>query len=349
MADAALPLASAHTLAAMMRGTRGQAVELGNGLSNLLPMTLVALARLGAEPPRLVAFADGFRALHDPEPAPPERRALDEHDWRHHLGQRSQEGAYRQFFAREVACDGWAAAQRLYLPVLVIGIAAGGLAALMRLAYGNLCEDPDEIATALGYWATTFLPLREAGSGSQIAGTDRPTEILDLLRGRDALCHLSPPTGLAWHWMRGVASRPEFPAVVDVLRPAPDLLARVANASLALAAAAPDLEQLSPIEVAHWLRVLEPVWPDPGLAVRYAWQAIAAAYPSMGMPALADARALNALRRRTAPSWPELARLAVQADDERAICFTFSAREEAGFYQEPLYRVLAARRLGCLS
>ena len=51
------------------------------------------------------------------------------------------------------------------------------------------------------------------------------------------------------------------------------------------------------------------------------------------------------MRRRPAPDWPDIFRVAVERNDEHDLSFTFSASEEEKVRPDPLYRVLAARRL----
>jgi hypothetical protein len=54
-------------------------------------------------------------------------------------------------------------------------------------------------------------------------------------------------------------------------------------------------------------------------------------------------------RQTPVPDWPEISATACQSDDEHDISLTFSAREEWKFYGDPLYQVVAARRLGLIS
>ena len=146
--------------------------------------------------------------------------------------------------------------------------------------------------------------------------------------------------------MREAAAQPDFPPVVDLLAETPDMLPRLARTSLALMAGDMTFEALHAVTAIHWVRLVGDAWPDPGLAARYVWQALAAVYPKIGMPPLPGADVLEALRAQPAPPWPEIAARAVASDDEHDLSFSFSAMEEEKVYGDRLYRVLAARRLG---
>lgn len=334
-------------IGALIRQSAAASFEFGHCLSNHLPMVLPILDRLGASPERCAAWAETYTNANGLRPAPPDQGRIDAESWREHLGRRELEGDYRGFFAREVARLGARETERLYLPVLVPGIAASALHALMRLAYAHLREDPAEVGAALGYWAATWLPLGAAGRASPIS--EDPAALLDALRGIEALRHVEPPpSDLLWHWMREVAAQPEFPPVVDLLAETPDMLQHLARTSLALMAGTMTFEALHAVTATHWLRLVGDAWPDPGLAARYVWQALAAVYPKIGMPPLPDARALDAMRAQPAPPWPEIAARAVASDDEHDLSFCFSAMEEEKVYGDGLYRVLAARRVGLL-
>jgi hypothetical protein len=331
----------------LLRRAAGYSAEFPPFMANHLPMVLVILDRLGAPAERLETFFERYAAASGLVPAPADGGRIDPGNWTLHLGDRGLEGDYRGFFAREVGRLGVAETERRYLPALVPGIAASALHALMRLAYGHLRADRAEIATALGYWAATWLPLGAAGRAAAI--TAEPAELLDALRGIEALHRLEPESDLLWHWMRAAAARPEFPPVADLLAPSDDLLARMSGASLALMAGTMSFEALHAVTSVHWLRLVGAAWPDLALAARFVWQAIAAVYPKMGFPEPASAERLDALRRLQAPPWPEIARHACASDDEHDISFTFSAMEEERAYGDRLFRVLAAKRLGLVA
>jgi hypothetical protein len=213
----------------------------------------------------------------------------------------------------------------------------------MRLAYGVMRDDLAEIATALGYWAATYLELGRATGAPPL--TNDPVEVLAKLRPIEAFREVTTELDLLWHFMRAVAARPEFAPVVDWLAIGPDTATRVREASLALYAGTMDFCALHAVTGCHWLRLIAPVSPDPSLALRYFWQSIAALYPKIGFPDLPDPETLEAWRRAPCPDWPEIEQAAVASDDEHDLSLTFSAREEWKAQGDRLYQVVAARRL----
>ena len=324
---------------------RSFSVEFDPFMANHLPMMLVALDRMGASGERLGGHFETYRAASKLKPAPAGSGRVSGGNWTVHFGERGYEGDYRAFFAAEVQRHGIDEAQRRYLPQLVPGIAASALHAMMRLAYANLEHDADEAGSSLGYWAMGFLPLRFAGKSEPV--TDDPAAILERLRAIEDLHAVPPPEpDLLWRWMREVSRRAAFPPVVDWLQAGEDGLARVAAASRTFMAATMTFEALHALTGCHWLRLIAPHWPDEGLAVRYFWQAICAVYPKIGMPALPPPEAVDEIRHRACPDWPEILKVACSSDDEHDISLTFSAHEEALHYGDRLYRVIAARRLG---
>jgi hypothetical protein len=312
-------------------------------LANHLPMVLVAMQRLGGSDARLREFFATYREMNRLVPVPPAIARIDRANWTAGMGDRAREGDYRAFFEGEVARLGARAAITAYLPTLLLGLAASATHGFMRLAYGVMRDDADEIAIALGYWAATYLELGAATGAAPI--TDDPAEVLARMRGVESYRHVETELDLLWHFMRAVAAKPEFRGVVDWLAIGPGSLARVRAASLALYAGTMDFCALHALTGCHWLRLLEPVLPDPGLALRYFWQAIASLYPKIGFPDLPDAATLETWRNAPCPDWREIAAAAARSDDEHDLSLTFSAREEFRTFGDRLYQVVAARRM----
>jgi hypothetical protein len=223
------------------------------------------------------------------------------------------------------------------------GLAASATHGLMRLAYGVLRDDEEEIAIALGYWAATYLELGAAEGNAPV--TDDPAEVLLRMRQVDSFRCVETELDLLWHFMRAIAAKPEFRPIVDSLAIGPGTAARMREASLALYAGTMDFCALHAVTGCHWLRMLRPATPDPQPALRYFWQAIAALYPKIGFPELPDAEAVEGWRRLPCPAWPDIDAAAVRSDDEHDLSLVFSAREEFRTFGDRLYQVVAARRM----
>ncbi len=338
------------TLERLLAESRGFSFEFGHALANHLPMLLVILGRLGADDRRLERYFETYRDGNGLRPPPATVAAITAADWTEHLGHREREADYRAFFASELRRLGARDLQRAYLPTLLPGICASALHALMRLAYAHLDTDPEEVARALAYWATTFLTLAPATGAAPV--TSEPAEVLARVALRPELLAVRPECDLLWHAMRDVGRHPSFAPVVDWL--AVDAttdgvtLARCAAAALALFAAEGDFCALHALTGAHWVRLLPAEAADRATLLRYFWQGVAAVYPKMGMPPVASPEAMAALRAAACPDWPEIAAAAVASDDEHDPSLVFSAMQEEAANGDPAYRRVAARRVGLL-
>ena len=342
-----LTTARGAVLDTLLADSRRFSVEFGPTLANHLPMVLVALTRLGASDQRLRQYYAFYRDTNRLRPVPGDGGRIGRDNWREHRGERSLEGDYRAFFAGEVGRLGAAAAERAYLPDLVTGVGASALHALMRLAYAEMTASEAEIGLALGYWAATYLPLAPSGGAAPV--TDDPAAVLLRLRDCPGLLEIEPETDLLWHAIRAVGRDPRFAPVIDWLAIDETTLARMAGASLVLLAATMDFCAVHAVTGSHWIRLIPADRVDRALLIRHFWQAIAAVYPKMGLPALPDADTVAAMRQAPCPPWPEIAAAACASDDEHDHSLVFSAWQEEEAYGDPLYRRVAARRVGLIA
>ena len=345
----ALPLAAPSpeaddTLDDLLQGARRDSVEFPPALANHGPMAVSILQLLGASPARLREYFATYRAANGLVAVPPGVATIQRETWTRHLGDRSREGDYRDFFAREVARLGMRDTVRRYLPPLLPGLAGSALHPLMRLAYGIARNDPAEVGVSLGYWAACFLALPPATGAPP--DTDDPGTVLARVAAMEGLRAI-PVFDHLWHGIRAVGADPDFAPAVDWLRIGPGTTARVAETSLALFAGTMDFAALHAVTGTHWVRLVASVCPDP-LLLRHFWQAVAALVPTIGCPALPTAEALHAWRECPCPPWPEIVAKTIQSDDEHDISLVFSAKAEEAVYGDRLYRVVAARRMGLI-
>jgi questin oxidase-like protein len=343
-----VPPSAQHELARdtaerLIAATRHHSAEYPMVLASHLPMLLEIHCRLGASARRLCDFADFYNGCNQVPPLPPAIAPITHAHWQDALGDRSRECDYRRFFADEIQRIGGLAAIRRYLPQLGRGIGASALHALMRLAYGVLRQDDAEIATALGYWAATWLPLRDEPAGPP--DTDEPLALAVAMQKIAAFRQVEVETDLLWHWMRAVGCKDEFAPLIGRLKIGADVLDRVTAASLALYASTLSFEGLHAMTGSYWIRIISPHVDDPGQLVRYFWQAILAVYPKIGMPTPLDTEQLSALRALPAPPAAEIAAAAVASNDEHHPSLVFTAFQEHARTGDPLYLVLAAKRV----
>ena len=142
--------------------------------------------------------------------------------------------------------------------------------------------------------------------------------------------------------MKAAAELPEFQAKIDALAPDDNTLAALAATTVRIYADSDDFTALHAVTGTHAFRLLQPFIAPPELGLRYFWQAVLAAYVSVGAPRVVDPPASDV------PDWNESLGRARASLDEHKIKLVDVAHEQGAFYADPLYRRAAARRLGLL-
>lgn len=307
--------------------------QFGGGLSNHVSMGLYSLFALGGNDERLVRFAQSERRRLEPWPETP-GLVLGPQSWTTRLGQEQAFSAYQALFASEIARVGRERTLRAYLPGLMPGVAAGAFHALIRTAYGVRFDDDREVADGLAYWAAAFLPLGPLGP----AGQERePRAVLARMASEASLAEATLPKGFIFPRMRAAAAVPAFAPLASSLREGEQTLTGIAAAVLELYVATGDFTALHAVTATHAYRLLSP-YLEPG-AVRHHFQAIAAAFVSIGAPRL------GASPSQAAPAWPEIVGRTLESLDAHDIKLVDIAREEEAHYRQPTYRRAAARRM----
>lgn len=333
--------AHSETLKRLLAAGETDDAEYHGGLSNHLPMTLIALEKLGASSSRLEAYFDAYQTKLEPlqqAQAQPTRAT-----WKTALGGHRHYAAFAAFFTAELSRNGKAETLRTYLPELFEGVAAGAFHALIRLGYALDANHDAETARALAYFASRYQPL---GATSQPSGKTRhlqsrsshPQALYRQLSQHPEFGNRHFTHGFIFENMEEVALLPEFGGVIDWINIDSQTLNRLAAAHLAIYLQTCSFVALHLVTSAHALRLVLPYLPKPDAALRFYWQASAAAYIAIGAPAISPA-ALS----EEAPTWESLIVEAVQSPDDHLIKFTYTCREEATAYQTSLYRLAAAR------
>ncbi|MDR3373878.1 MAG: questin oxidase family protein [Ancalomicrobiaceae bacterium] len=325
---------------------RQDSVEFPRYLANHAPMVLMALDRLGASSDRLDNWYDAYRAKNGLVPLPPPVAPITEETWRASLGDRSREADYRAFFTIEVQRLGLPLAISQYLPTLIPGVAGSALHPLMRLAYAVLNNDPVEAGAALGYWATTYLPLPAAGRHP--ATTEDPGQVLAMVGEIEGTRGYEVEIDLLWHHIRHVSGLTGFAPLVDRLKFTSDTPRLMAATALALFAGTMDFSALHSVTGLHWIRLIAPNLENPEPLYRAFWQVIAALVPHIGFPSLPGPDELAAMRAVSAPPWEDIKLAAIASNDEHDISLVYSAWSEEQVWRDSLYRVVAARRVGLI-
>ncbi len=297
------------SLPELLRDARARfAPEYEGGLTNHLPMCLVALHRLGAPEDRLAAFAAAYGARL--APAAPWPRALA--------------------FAHEVGAEGIDGALRRHLRSLLPGLAGAAFHGVIRVAYGALAKDDDEVATGLAYLEDNALVLEE---GSGPAGRESDVGALaERLRG------IPKPAGRTiTERLNVVAADPRFQEAVGELAVDKSTLSQVSGLGARWYLSADDFASLHVLTGAHAVRLLRPWTQDERAADRALAVAALACFVVSGCPPRVDARGLahaddkEIKARATASDDDHLAKLALSCLDEEAAC------------DDRIYRIVATR------
>jgi hypothetical protein len=325
------------TLAELLERQGQYHAEYRGGLSNHLPMALVALARMGAPADRLRLYARLYeRRL---ELAPEGGKILSQERWSLSLGRRARYADFLATFQQAIAEKGWPQLLRDALPALMPGCGAAAFHPLIRLGYALEAEAPREVVIALAYWSARYLPLGGAPDTEARPFSDDPETLLSRLAADPAFSHHPDEDALIDAEMKRAAAAPEFEPVIGWLEIGPDSPRRLARAALRLYAATGDFTALHMLTGLQAARLALPYCANAKTALRWLWQALAAAYLSIGKPAFTDRR----LPRTTAaPGWPAILKLAVAASDEHVIKLVYSCWVEDEAYADPLYRTVAS-------
>jgi hypothetical protein len=299
------------------------------GLSNHLPMALIALDRMGASPARLEAFYARYapRLARRGQPDTP----LDPRDsWG---VARNFEGVFAYFRAL-LAAQGKERVLQIWLPVLMPGVATGAFHPMIRLAYAVDAYEESEMAFGLASWVTEHRSLDGLGAPTRRTLDD----IVQSLSHQVAQHALH--SGLIIDRLVEVS---QLPAVrLAATQPEHLQFADVANFAIRMYAAREDFTVLHMVTGCHAFRLLIPYLDDVANATRHLWHAMMLAYLSTGL----TPQRLNAASAATNLDWPRCLARAVQSDNDHVIKLAYTAWREASVTQDPLY-LYAACRIAC--
>lgn len=301
--------------------------EYGSGLSNHLPMAMLALHRLGANEARMQAFAEGYASKLQPA-APP--LAWPPGDaWTPRLGELAAEPAYRGLFMQWLALEDPNSVLHQVLPRLMQGCGGAAFHGLIRTAHAVESAHPQELVNALAYWACRWF---DPGAQEVVpAGETDPAAVLRSLPvPRHALAGR-----LIFERMQAVAAQPGFAAAVARLQVTDSTLQQLACGAAQLYARSGNFTLLHLLTSAHALRVLMP-WldDDPTTTVQAYWRAFAAAWAASGASEAAPVKLL---------SWSQVVACALRADDEHVVKCVDSCREQFRVYGGDVWLAAASR------
>lgn len=312
--------AISSTCSALLADARCHGPLYGPGFSNHLPMALIALDRMGAQPAVLEGFAAGYRQRLQPagdaEPVT-DPLAL--------LGRHANYAGLERFFGAAVATEGEGAVLHRWVPLLMPGLAAAGFHAMIRLAYALEARDRGELCAALAFWALAYKPLPVPAT--------RCNEPVDAIAARIAAA-TGDGSGAGQTIGARMAAVERNPALEDA-QPASLVLHDVAAFALGAFHASADFMLLHTVTACHAFRGVVRYVDDREAALRQLWQAVLVAWLA------AEREGRRAVP--TAAGWDEIEASAMQSTDDHVIKVCYTARAEFGEYGDTRYLEIAAR------
>jgi hypothetical protein len=302
-------------------------------------MALVAKRGLGADADELLRFAAAYSSRVVAIDAPSTQ--LDGNTWRSAIGDYDAAADLRAYFVRQVADAGSDETLRLHLPALLAGISGAAFHGVIRLAYAIEVSSPSRIAAGLAYLAETGQALKELAPGA-VSTTD-PIAILAKLSTTSGLPVPTKQMRIDDE-MRAVAQSDIFDAAVASLEVTDETDELLARAALHLYASTDDFTALHGVTGCEAISSIRPWVDDQQLLSRFAFQALVAAYLSIGAPHLWSRDRLDEFVGSNESDPMNVATIAAFNDDEHVSKLVYTARRSWTKTADPLYLAVAARK-----
>jgi hypothetical protein len=314
------------------------------GLTNHLPMALVAKEGLGADADELARFAKLYSSKITALDAPSVH--LNDTTWTLAIGSRDAAADLRSYFISRVAEEGPDEALRTHLPALLPGVSGAAFHGVIRLAYAIEVSSPSRIAAGLAYLAEVGAPLRAPAPGD-VTSQD-PSEILAELAKSPNL-PAPPKLRNITEEMSAVAQSDLFDATVSSLEITGDTIHHLAEAALHLYASTDDFTALHGVTGVEAISRLRPWIDDTELLSRFAFQALVAAYLSIGTPPLWSRDHLDEFAESNESDVRTVATTAALSNDEHVSKLVYTAHRSWMETRDPLYLAVAARKANPLA
>ena len=308
------------------------------GLTNHLPMALVAKQRLGASGDELRRFAAAYSQRLAPLAAAKED--FDHVTWKTAIGNQGAATELRNYFAHYVADNGVEASLRAHLPALLPGVGGAGFHGVIRLAYAIEASSPIQIAAGLAYFASVARPLAAL---TPTEGTTNDPERLFAELSTSLTWSTPQRARLIDDEMRLVVGHEGFGEVVGSLVVDVGSEEKLAACALQILASTDDFTALHGVTGLAALSAVRPFLEDQESVDRYAFQALTAAYLSIGAPSVWSSDRLDEFVGSTFAEPIEVRAVAGNSDDEHVAKLAYTAL--GGFERtgDPLYLSVAAR------
>lgn len=311
-------------------------------LSNHLPMALYALDQLGASHDEIESFVSSYFKMHDiPLCSPTSVIDLQDENWHSFLGTRRYYTDFRLFYLSRLKRLGRDQFISRYFIPLIKGYASAAYHGLLRLSYGVLSGNDEEIAAGMAYMADSFLEMK--GPLPKIAEDALSLHSqLNLVSKKfeDGQIMLPELNGIIFERMDQISNPNVFCNAKEVLSIQPYISLRdFSEAALNIYLTTDNFTALHMLTSCHAARIMMPYVADKTEMLRYVHQAFMAAYLSIGAPRITEfsANAANI----DAETVKKLSR---NSHDDHCVKLAYSCVQESAAYDNPLYLYAAIEK-----
>jgi hypothetical protein len=314
------------------------------GLTNHLPMALVAKNGLGASSDELRRFATRYekrltaRTDFDTE--------LTGATWRSAIGHIGSFDVLCNYFLRSVKDEGPEATLKRHLDAMLPGVCGAAFHGAIRLAYALELSSPSRIAAGLAYLAESAVAL-----GEPIRPQSSDGSVFDVLAQLSSSQEFSalPSRGLISEEMLDVAAMEPFRNAVATCRIDDDTIDDLRRAAVVLYATTGDFTSLHAVTGVEALTALRPYAQDVSSFDAACVAGVAAAYATVGAPPLASPEQLDRFSASNEATIDDVAAIGANSDDEHVSKLVYTSLRLHAQTDDDLYLAVAARKAGLLS
>jgi hypothetical protein len=315
-----------------------------NGLTNHLPMALVAKSGLGASSEELRRFATRYEVRLTPRDAIDNR--LTSGTWRSAIGQVDAFEDLCEYFMSAVNDAGPEETVRRHLDALTPGICGAAFHGAIRLAYALELSSPPRIAAGLAYLAASAEPLGALSSVHE--GNRTVNEVLAQISSSHVFDE-HPNRRLISQEMLDVAATDDFRRAVASCQIGDNTLDDLRRAALILYATTGDFTSLHAVTGVEALTALRPYVQDVTSFDAACVTGVAAAYATVGAPPLSSLEQLIQFTEAHRANVEDVAAVGANSDDEHVSKLVYTSLRLHEATNDDLYVAVAARKAGLTS
>lgn len=304
--------------------------DYGKQLSNHLPMTCFALDRLGATDAHIEAYIKQY--VGRLEVAEVISADISADNWSELLGQEKYYLNYLDYFLAELEAQTLEVVLRTYLPTFIQSPAVMAYHCLLRLAYGIMSKNAQEIAAGLAYWADGFVILSDI---IDVRNTERSGCVFDEIRSAFIDCDFKiKPADNIHSRLKNISQDGSIDEILNsgqLYRNA--TLNDIAEHCLQLYLSTQNFTMLHCMTGCHALRIISEYLDDEQKqeANLYFWQSVILAYVSIDVPKIKPMAEFDFADQLSEVEIKDRVKLEF---DDHDVKIAFTAIEQARFYND---------------